>query len=101
MSARTLRPTGNHVLIEPLPPPEKSSGGIWLSPAWEGGATSTHGTVLAVGPGLITRKGARVAPDLVPGQRVTFNWIHGEEIEWEGKRLKMLDARQVIGVIES
>lgn len=94
-----LKPTGNKVLVEPFPPPEKSTGGIMLPTQYQ--LPSGVGRVLAVGPGKYNRKGVLVPVDLQPGDVVQYRWIDGREIEWDGKMLKILTTDELIGVNEA
>lgn len=64
----TIRMTGNHVLLEPLPKPTASTGGILLAMAQNDDRKQWR--VVAVGPGRKTKKGVLVAPEVAPGDRV-------------------------------
>jgi chaperonin GroES len=95
----TLKAHGNKVLIELTPPPEKTASGLFFAPAWETANTSSQGRVLAVGRGRYTRYGVLVAPDVKVGDTVIFTWINGREVVLGGRKLKVLDAREILAVI--
>jgi co-chaperonin GroES (HSP10) len=89
MSARKLRPTGNRVLVEAVPPPEVTKGGIMLSTAYQ--QPSTQGTVIAVGGAV---------QDLKPGMLVAYSWIQSIEVEHEGRNLRLLPELAVQAILE-
>ena len=70
-----LNPVGEQVIIRPDMDFKKTEGGLFLTDRaqdleWKLRRT---GTVVAVGEGLVTKKGVRVPIDLKPGDRVIFN----------------------------
>lgn len=105
MSARTLRPVGPHLLIEPDSNPKITATGIHLP------ETYTHppgtGTIVAIGNPrrmVVVRPDMPCTPvetqDLMVGLRVAFRWLDGQEVEWENRQLKFLRLDQLIGVLE-
>lgn len=82
------------MIVRPGNLPERTPGGILYNPAWQ--QKPTEGTVLSVGERL--PEGVKGA--LVPGARVMFSWINGTEIEWNGEMLKLIDWRELSGVLE-
>ncbi|HEX4647173.1 MAG TPA: co-chaperone GroES family protein [Verrucomicrobiae bacterium] len=94
MSAKKLKPTGNKVLVQPIPPPLLSSGGITLPVAYQ--TPASEGIVIAVGPGRYNRKGFLVATDLQPGDRVMYSWINAIETELDGAVI--LRSDQIIAI---
>jgi co-chaperonin GroES (HSP10) len=86
MSARKLRPTGNKVLVRPVPVATHSESGlIELPVAYH--QPSGQGIVLAVGP---------LATDLSPGDKVLYSWIDAKELEDD--RVVILDQKSIIGI---
>lgn len=88
MSARNIKACGSHVLVDPLPPEQKTTGGILLAPQYE--QPSNYGRVLSFGPKVT---------ELQPGDKVVYSWINGREIEHDGKLLRLLDIGNILGVI--
>ena len=80
---------GDAVLIELLPPPEKSAGGIWIPEVAqqnrEGYVGALHGRirkgiVKAVGPGRRDIHGKLRRPEVRAGDRITF--YYAAEYDW-------------------
>jgi len=93
---RTLQPLGNHVLVDPVELPEKSIGGIYVPE--QARDRSGEGTVMSVGPGKLDSLGRPVAPQVNPGDRVMYSWIHGRDVKIGSRIYKLLDADELLGV---
>lgn len=98
----TTRPTSDHVYIRPDRAPDRE--GHIIIPEYrraerarEEGAT---GTVVRVGPGDVTHKGARIPMELRPGDRVLFERYAGMEREIDGEKLLVMEENHVLGVVE-
>lgn len=83
---------GNRVLVEPLPQTTVSAGGIIYSPNHRD--DQKQFTVLAVGPGRISRKGILIAPEVVPGDKVIAELFTDHLIMPNGSRV--IDASSII-----
>lgn len=74
---RTLRVLGNNILVERIPVPTKTAGGIILSNPEREDATAL-GIVRAVGH-ITTAKGVEVPIDVMePGMMCAFLWFYAE-----------------------
>ena len=98
MSARTIRPTGNKILVKPLPVATHTEGGIELPVAYQ--QPSGQGIVLAVGPGKHDRKGNLIPTDVKTGDKVIYSWINGVELEGETGNLVLLDKNSILGIAQ-
>ena len=58
-----------------------------------------EGTVLAVGPGRIDDKGNRVPIDVKIGDTVLYSKYGGTEVKYDGKELLLLNARDILAVV--
>lgn len=59
------------------------------------------GTVVALGPGMLTKWGTRwPMPDCKPGDRILFSQYAGSEIQFKGAAHLVMRDDDVIGVIE-
>ena len=97
-----FRAVGQKVFIRPDPNEETTASGIIKPLAWQHPPCS--GRVVACGRGTYTRRGEFVPVDLKLGDRVAYRWLDAEQItstiEWNGEKLKVLNADQLIGVVE-
>jgi chaperonin GroES len=99
MSARTIRPTGNHVLVKPIPVATKTESGLLELPvAYQ--QPSGQGWVVAVGPGRYDKKGNLIPTDLKPGDKIIYSWLSSVELDHTEDSLVMLDKSQVLGVCQ-
>lgn len=91
-----LRPTNDYVIIRPNAPPEKSEGGLILVPTSKD--KMTEGTVVAVGPGRLLENGARVRPEIEPGQSVLYPLYTGTEVDIDGEPHKIIREGDLLAV---
>lgn len=92
----TFRPLGTRLYVKPTPRPATTASGLVLPDTWE---PETTGTVMALGT-AVTRKDATLLNQLKVGDAVVFSWQSGQEVLVEGDRWIVLDAKDVIAVIE-
>lgn len=83
-----LRAVGNNVIFEPATPATQSTGGIVLPIAYE--QPSNQGKVISVGSKV---------QDVKSGDMISFSWIDCKTIEHGGKQFKLLDYRQILGLM--
>lgn len=97
MSIAHLQPTGSKVLI--LRDHSAHAIGSLVIPdsSRKPRENITTGTVVAVGPGSINRKGRRVPCSVQPGQRVMFGFNDGEDFPGGYSVLKDSEIRAIIG----
>jgi chaperonin GroES len=97
-----LRAVGQKVFIRPDKLEEKTASGIFLAQNHQHPPCS--GVVVACGPGIHNRKGAFVPTELKPGDRVSYRWITAEQInsnvKWNGEDLKVMNADELVGLVE-
>jgi co-chaperonin GroES (HSP10) len=93
-----LRLLGPRVLVRTDAAPTKTQSGIHLS------GTFTHppaiGTVIAVGTGWKVKNKPNQLIPLNVGERVHFKPYTGQEFEFEGEKLKLLDPNDVMAILE-
>ena len=100
-----VRPMRDLLIVEREPQPGETKGGI-IIPGDARQDILAYGTVTAVGPGVVTRKGVRVVPEVKVGDRVAY--VFALERTETGKGLKasldentfLIQERDVLGVIE-
>jgi len=99
---QTIRPRHDRILVR-LEPEHQTDSGIVFPAATRDGHTESQrqyghrGTVLAVGPGKLTKRGVRIAPTVQIGDVVRFG-----EFMWPGlggdKTLVMIQEADITGV---
>ena len=93
-----LKPLGDRVLVEPLEPEAKTSGGIYLPEAAQ--EAPREGTVIAVGPGKVADSGELVPVGVKVGDIVLYTKYGGNEIKVEGKEYLLVDEHSLLAVRE-
>ncbi len=83
---------GNRVLLEPLAPALRSSGGIVYVQSYRDDQKQYK--VLAVGPGRVNKKGILIPPEVQPGDHVLAELYQQHMILPNGNRIA--DASEVI-----
>lgn len=94
----TIKPLSDHVLLKPLEA-EKSKSGIVIAQTAEE-KQPEQGEVIAVGPGKLDEKGARVPMEVKVGDKVVFSKYGPDEIELDGTKYLIATADQIKGIIE-
>jgi len=93
---------GNKVLVEPAAPGDRTPGGIFL-PDSARQDVLLEGTVVSVGPGALDKEGRYVEPRVKKGDRVLYTASAAEigiPFVSDGKKCIILNARQIVGVVE-
>ena len=94
----TLRPLQDRVLIRPVVPEAKTSGGIIIPDTAQ--EKPMEGEVFAAGPGARDANGVLHALDVKAGDRVLFGKWSGNEIKLDGVDLMMIRESDIMGVVE-
>ena len=91
-----IEPCANHVLLE-TEPEDDHDGAILIPDANR--KMDAVGTVLAVGPGKVDKKGRLHPVDVEVGMRVAFKTERGMNIEVGGKQCKIVKDDFILGVV--
>lgn len=91
-------PVGDKVVVKPLEPEEKTSGGILLPDAARD--RPQQGRVLSVGDGKLLRNGTRVPHQVKDGDRVVFASYAGTEIKVADEPLLIMSEDDILVVLE-
>ncbi len=97
LSASTLKPLGDRVLVEIAAKEEKTAGGILLPDTAQ--EKSLVGKVAAVGAGVRNDKGERVAPEVQVGDRVLYSKYAGTEVKLDGVDYLLLTERDILAIV--
>jgi len=93
-----LRPLQDHVLIRPVVPEAKTSGGIIIPDTAQ--EKPMEGEVVAAGPGARDANGALHALEVKAGDRVLFGKWSGSEVKLDGADLMIIRESDIMGVVE-
>jgi chaperonin GroES len=92
-----VRPLDDRVVVEPLEAEEKTSGGILLPDTAK--QKPQRGRVLAIGPGKQRDDGKRSPVSVAPGDEVLYGRYGGNDIEVDGKDIKILRETDILAKI--
>ena len=96
--AINLKPLGDRVLVEPAEEKETKKGGIIIPDSAK--EKPTEGIVRALGTGKTDDNGKKIPFEVKVGDRVLVSKYGGTEIKLDGKEFKILNADDILGVIE-
>ena len=92
-----IRPLDDRVVVEPLEAEEKTAGGILLPDTAK--QKPQRGRVLAVGPGKLRDTGERTPVSVVKGDEVLYGRYGGNDIEMDGREIKILRESDILAKI--
>jgi len=94
-----VRPLGDKILVQLLEAEEKTKGGIILPDTAK--EEKAEGKVISVGPGKTLESGKVQVLEVKKGDRVLFGKYAGDELEFDGKKHKILKEDEILAVVES
>ena len=95
--ALKVRPLDDRVVVEGLEAEDKTSGGILLPDSAK--QKPQRGRVLAVGPGKLRDNGERATLNVAKGDEVLFGKYAGNDIEVDGREIKILRESDILAKI--
>jgi chaperonin GroES len=98
LTATSIKPLGDRVLVEPLEREEVTSSGIVLPDTAK--EKPQEGTVVSVGSGRVDDKGQKHALEVKAGNKVLYGKYAGTEIKIEGKDYLILSEKDILAVFE-
>ena len=99
MAKEKLRPLDDRVVVEPLEAEEKTAGGILLPDTAR--EKPQRGRVVAVGPGRVNDDGKRQPLGVAVGDEVLYGRYAGNEVEVEGKEIKIMRESDILAKVVS
>jgi chaperonin GroES len=96
--AINVKPLGDRVLVEPVEEKEVKKGGIIIPDTAK--EKPTEGIVVALGTGKTDDSGKKVPFEVKKGDRVLVSKYGGTEVKLEGKEYKLLNADDILGIVE-
>jgi len=94
-----IKPTADHILIEPIEQEEKTKSGILLPETAEK-ERPEQGKVIAVGPGRKTSGGKVIPLSVRPGQKVLFTKYGPNEIKVDDKEYLIAKEEDILAILE-
>ena len=98
VTAKSLKPLGDRIVVRPTPREEMTKSGIVLPDTAK--ERPQEGTVLSIGPGRTLDDGSREAMDVEVGQKILFQKYAGTEFKLDDEELLILSQKDVLAVIE-
>jgi chaperonin GroES len=92
-----VRPLDDRVVVEVLEADEKTAGGILLPDTAK--QKPQRGRVLAVGPGKLRDNGERSTLAVVKGDEVIFGRYSGNDVEVDGRELKIMRESDILAKV--
>ncbi len=96
--AINVKPLGDRVLVEPAEEKEVKKGGIIIPDNAK--EKPTESIVIALGTGKLDDDGKKVPFEVKKGDRVLVSKYGGTEIKIDGKEYKILNAEDILAVLE-
>lgn len=93
----TIKPLFANVLIKPLSPEEKTTGGIYLPETVK--EKPQIGEVMAVGDGAFNEDGERVKMSVKVGQQVMYKKWGGNEVKVNNEEWMMVEEKDILAII--
>jgi chaperonin GroES len=92
-----ITPLDDRVVVEPLEAEEKTQGGILLPDTAK--QKPQRGRVLAVGKGKLRDSGDRAPLSVVVGDEVIYGRYSGNDIEVEGREIKIMRESDILAKV--
>ena len=90
---------GDRLLLSPLPPVERTSGGI-IMPQGQAGDVMNYWRVEQVGEGKRNKAGELIPPDFKVGDIIITPLYHEHVTLEDGSKRKLVDVEQIVGKFE-
>ncbi len=93
----SLRPLGNHIVVEPMEQEEVTASGIIIPQTAK--EKPQQGIVLAVGPGRMLDNGKRDTMAVKVGDKVLFAKYAGSTFKIDGREMLVLTEDEVLAIV--
>ena len=95
-TAKSIKPLGDRVLIEPLAREDVTKSGIVLPDTAK--EKPVEGTVISVGSGRVDDNGQRHALEVKAGNKVLYGKYSGTEIKIEDKEYLIVSEKDILAI---
>lgn len=96
--ATKIKPLGDRILVEQTEEKEVKKGGIIIPDTAK--EKPMEAVVVALGTGKTDDKGNKIAFEVKVGDRVLISKYGGTEIKLDGKEYKVLNADDILAVVQ-
>lgn len=97
MATIKIKPLGDRVIISPIEPKELVKGGIIIPDSAK--EKPMEGKVVAVGPGVLNKKGERLPMDVKAGDKVLYGKYSGTEIKLDDQKYLIMHQEDILGIL--
>ena len=94
----SIKPLEDRIVVKALEAATTTASGLVIPDSAK--EKPQEGEVLAVGPGRIDDKGNRVPLDVAVGDKVIYSKYGGTEVKYDGQEYLLLNARDILAVVE-
>ena len=94
----SIKPLGDHILVQRLEAESTTAGGIVLPDSAK--EKSRHGKIIALGDGRLMDNGTRVAFQVKEGQTVLFSSYAGSEIKVDGEEYLVMNEDDILAIVD-
>jgi chaperonin GroES len=94
----SIKPLGNHVLLQRSSPEDTSKGGIILPEKAK--EKPKEGKIVAVGNGKVMEDGKRAKIQVQAGDRVLFNSYAGTEVKVGGAEYIVMEESEILAILK-
>jgi len=92
-----IKPLEDRIVVKPLEAEQTTASGLVIPDTAK--EKPQEGTVLATGPGRVDDNGKRIPLDVSEGDIVIYSKYGGTEVKYDGKELLLLNARDILAVV--
>ena len=97
MSAASIQPLHDRVVVKPLEESEQMRGGLYIPDTAK--EKPQQGEVVAVGPGKFSEQGERITPDVKVGDKVLYGKYSGTDVTVESVEYLILREADILAVL--
>ena len=96
--AISIKPLEDRIVVQTLEAEQTTASGLVIPDTAK--EKPQEGRVIAAGPGRVDDKGVRVPMDVSEGDVVVFSKYGGTEVKYNGEDYLLLNARDILAVVE-
>ena len=94
----SIKPLEDRIVIRQVEAEQTTASGLVIPDTAK--EKPQEGEVVAVGPGRVADNGNRVPLDVAVGDKVIYSKYGGTEVKYDGQEYLLLNARDILAVVE-